>query len=45
VQPKEATPIARFIGASNAMIVNPITKKSESCFDFLLRTAYTGHAI
>jgi hypothetical protein len=36
-QPREATPIARFIGASNAMIVNPITKKSEPFFDFVLR--------
>jgi hypothetical protein len=30
-------PIARFIGASNAMIVNPITKKSEVFYDFVLR--------
>jgi hypothetical protein len=37
VQPREATPIVRFIGTSNAMIVNPITKKSEVCFDFMLR--------
>ena len=36
-QPREATPIARFIGASNAMIVNPITKKSEFFYDFVLR--------
>src|SRR6516164_1709899 len=36
-QPKEATPIARFIGAPNAMIVNPITKKSELFYDFVLR--------
>jgi len=36
-QPKEATPIARFIGAANAMIVNPITKKSELFYDFALR--------
>jgi len=37
VQPKEATPIARFIGASNIRIVNPITKKSEFFYDFVLR--------
>jgi len=36
-QPREATPIARFVGASNAMIVNPITKKSEFFYDFVLR--------
>jgi hypothetical protein len=36
-QPREATPIARFIGASNAIIVNPITKKSEFFYDFVLR--------
>jgi hypothetical protein len=36
-QPREATPVARFIGASNVMIVNPITKKSELFFDFVLR--------
>src|ERR1700739_2900207 len=36
-QPREATPIARFIGAPNAMIVNPITKKSEFFYDFVLR--------
>ena len=36
-QPREATPIARFIGTSNAMIVSPITKKSEIFFDFVLR--------
>src|SRR5260370_31039233 len=36
-QPREAAPIARFIGASNAMIVNPITKKSEFFYDFVLR--------
>jgi len=36
-QPREATPIARFIGALNAMIVNPITKKSEFFYDFVLR--------
>jgi hypothetical protein len=36
-QPREATPIARFIGAANAMIVNPITKKSEFFYDFVLR--------
>ena len=36
-QPREAMPIARFIGASNAMIVNPITKKSEVFYDFVLR--------
>jgi hypothetical protein len=36
-QPREPTPIARFIGASNAMIVNPITKKSEFFYDFVLR--------
>jgi hypothetical protein len=36
-QPREATPIARFIGASNVMIVNPITKKSEFFYDFVLR--------
>jgi hypothetical protein len=37
VQPRETTPIARFIGASNSMIVNPITKKSELFYDFVLR--------
>ena len=37
VQPKGATPIARFIGASNIRIVNPITKKSEFFYDFVLR--------
>jgi hypothetical protein len=37
VQPKEAMPIARFIGASNIRIVNPITKKSEFFYDFVLR--------
>jgi hypothetical protein len=37
VQPKEAMPIARFIGASNVRIVNPITKKSELFYDFVLR--------
>jgi hypothetical protein len=37
VQPREPTPIARFIGASNAMILNPITKKSELFYDFVLR--------
>ena len=36
-QPREAMPIARFVGASNAMIVNPITKKSEFFYDFVLR--------
>src|SRR5260370_41088241 len=36
-QPREATPIRRFIRASNAMIVNPITKKSEFFYDFALR--------
>jgi hypothetical protein len=37
VQPRETTPIARFIGASNSMIVNPITQKSELFYDFVLR--------
>src|SRR4051794_6776191 len=37
VQPKAATPIARFIGASNIRIVNPITKKSEFFYDLVLR--------
>src|SRR3954454_13427285 len=37
VQPKGMTPIARFIGASNIRIVNPITKKSELFYDFVLR--------
>jgi hypothetical protein len=36
-QPRETTPVARFIGASNVMIVNPITKKSEFFSDFVLR--------
>ena len=36
-QPSEAMPIARFIGPSNTMIVNPITKKSEFFYDFVLR--------
>lgn len=36
-QPREATPIARFIGAENVTIVNPITKKSEAFYDFVLR--------
>ena len=36
-QPREATPIGRFVGAPNAMIVNPITKKSEFFYDFVLR--------
>ncbi|HEX3522187.1 MAG TPA: hypothetical protein VHT52_08885 [Stellaceae bacterium] len=36
-QPKEAVPIERFIGSSNVMIVNPITKKSEFFYDFVLR--------
>src|SRR6202047_4981182 len=36
-QPREAMPIARFIGASNMRIVNPITKKSEFFYDFVLR--------
>lgn len=37
VDPKENTPIARFIGADNVRIVNPITKKSEFFYDFVLR--------
>ena len=37
MQPREATPIARFIGAANATILNPITKKSELFYDFMVR--------
>ena len=36
-QPKEAMAIARFVGAPNTRIVNPITKKSEFFYDFVLR--------
>ncbi len=37
VQPKGTTPIIRFVGPSNIRIVNPITKKSELFYDFVLR--------
>src|SRR3954451_17673828 len=37
VQPREVTPIARFIGTANATILNPITKKSELFYDFMVR--------
>src|SRR3954467_315951 len=37
VQSKGGTPLARFVGASNIRIVNPITKKSELFYDFVLR--------
>jgi hypothetical protein len=37
MQPREVTPIARFIGTANATILNPITKKSELFYDFMVR--------
>jgi hypothetical protein len=37
VHPREANPIGRFLGSPNVRILNPITRRAELFYDFLLR--------
>jgi hypothetical protein len=37
VQPREANPIGRFLGSPNVRLLNPITRRAELFYDFLLR--------